>query len=85
MALLPQGERDAAYKEYTNGGNCDGGLSALSTADVKAAVAALDQWLEDNAAAANAALPVAFRTAASDRQKALLMSFVIYRRYLAEG
>jgi hypothetical protein len=55
-------------------------LSPWSKADLAAAVAAADQWAEDNAASYNSALPAAFRTTASATQKAALLGYVIWRR-----
>lgn len=52
----------------------------LTRPDVRAAVAAVDQWCTDNAVAYNAALPVAFRTQATAAQKAALLAFVALRR-----
>lgn len=52
----------------------------ISKADIAAAVDAADQWAEDNQAAFNAALPAAFRTAASTTQKTVLLMYVLMRR-----
>lgn len=54
--------------------------SSWVKSELTAAIAAADQWCEDNAAAFNTALPVAFRTKASTTQKAMLLAFVIMRR-----
>jgi hypothetical protein len=53
----------------------------LLKADLRAAVDATDQWIEDNAAAFNAALPVAARNALTASQKAELFSIVALKRY----
>lgn len=45
-----------------------------------AAVAAIDDWADANAASFNAALPAEFRTNASAEQKALLLACVLLRR-----
>lgn len=47
---------------------------------VRAAVDAVDQWVEDNTAAYNSALPTEFRTSATAAQKALLLCYVAMRR-----
>lgn len=47
-----------------------------------AAFAAADQWVSDNAAAYNAALPVAFRTTATAAQKAMVLMHVVRVRFL---
>lgn len=59
--------------------------SALVPGDVtkpqlRAAVDAADDWVDNNAAAFNSALPAAFRAAATAEQKAELLAFVIMRR-----
>ncbi len=50
-------------------------------AELRAAVNAQDQWFEDNAPSANAALPLPFRTAATPSQKAALAAAVLLARY----
>ena len=49
-------------------------------ADARAAVDALDNWVDGNAAALNTALPQPFRGAATTEQKALLMAYVALER-----
>jgi hypothetical protein len=58
----------------------DAGWPGLTKPDVLAAVAAVDDWAEANAAAYNSALPVPFRTTATAPQKALLLAYVCMRR-----
>lgn len=53
---------------------------AYSKADFRAALNATDQWIEDNQAAFNAALPLPFRTQATIVQKTLMFCFVAMRR-----
>lgn len=50
---------------------------------IKAAVDALDAWLEANKSGANAALPEPARSELTTTQKAQLLAFVIDRRYLS--
>ena len=54
----------------------------ITKAELRAAVDALDTYLNDNAATINNALPVAARTNLTSAQKAALMMYVISRRYL---
>lgn len=56
----------------------------ITKPELRAAINALDTWLNDNAAAANAALPQPARGALTVEQKAALLSYVIARRYLME-
>lgn len=59
-------------------------MPGVTKPELRAAVNALDTWLNDNAAAANAALPQPARGALTVEQKAALLSYVIARRYLME-
>lgn len=59
-------------------------MPGVTKPELRAAVNALDTWLNDNAAAANAALPQPARGALTAEQKAALLSYVIARRYLVE-
>jgi len=52
----------------------------LVKADVKAAIDAVDDWAETNAASYNSALPQPFRATATSSQKALVLAFVCMRR-----
>jgi hypothetical protein len=53
---------------------------SLTKVDLRAAVAAADQWASDNANGYNSALPVPFRTTASAVEKAMLLAYVVMRR-----
>lgn len=53
---------------------------SLIKPDLSAALNAADQWIEDNQASFNAALPLPFRTTATLTQKTLLFAYVAYRR-----
>lgn len=57
------------------------GISGLTKAQIRAAIDAADQWSDDNAASFNTALPAAYRTAATAKQKAILQAIVSLRRY----
>lgn len=67
--------RTAAQWMRENRGDC-----SFTKPQLHAAVAAADQWVEDNLAAFNAALPAAFRTAATPAQRANLLGFLLWRR-----
>lgn len=54
--------------------------ATFSKAELRAAVDATDQWIEDNTASFVAAIPVGFRTKSSATQKTLLFVFVLMRR-----
>lgn len=53
---------------------------SITKAELRAAVDATDQWIDDNAAAFNLALPQPARGALSATQKTLLFVYVAMRR-----
>jgi len=57
-----------------------GPSAAFTQPDLEAAIAAADQWVEDNQTTYNLALPIAFRNSATAVQKAALLGYVIWRR-----
>lgn len=57
-----------------------GGVANVLKSDLLAAVNATDDWIDTNAAAYNAALPLAFRTNASATQKTILFCCVALMR-----
>ena len=56
-------------------------FGAITKADLRAAVDALDNWLDANAAAINAAIPQPARSALTAGQKARLLARVALRRW----
>lgn len=54
--------------------------TAFDKPALAAAIGAIDQWVEDNTASFNTALPLPFRTAATAAQKAELFGYVLWRR-----
>lgn len=56
------------------------GMPAVTKPDLRAAVDACDQWIEDNQASFNTALPQPFRGAATTAQKTFLFCYVAMRR-----
>lgn len=55
-------------------------VSSFTKAELTAALAATDAWIDGNQSSFNTALPVAFRNSASLAQKTLLFCFVAMRR-----
>lgn len=53
---------------------------AVTKADLAAAIAATDTWIDDNASGFNSALPTTARTALSAQQKTFLFCYVALRR-----
>ena len=66
--------------DLTTFGSNDEAIS-ITKADLRAAVDALDNFLESNAAAVNNAIPQPARGALSARQKAWILARVIERRF----
>lgn len=58
-------------------------LGLLTKADLRAAIDATDQWIEDNQASFNTALPEAARLGLSTIQKVKLFFFVAKQRYIS--
>lgn len=85
MAILPDNDRRriwAGLMRYWS--NLREGLPNMSKVDLRAAVDATDDWIEDNQASFNAALPDAFRNNATLDQKTLLFCAVALARVSIE-
>ena len=83
MAVLSEGDRVTEWAKFMSdlSNTHATEISDLTKSDVRAAIDATDTWVNDNAAAYNAALPVAARTALSASQKAKLLMEVVRRRF----
>ncbi len=81
MALLSEQDRASVWARLMNRGHHVLNPWRGRKSELRAAVDAADVWVEANTASFNAALPVAYRTAASPEQKALLLSSVVQKRY----
>ncbi len=78
MAALSAGERLAAQREAM----VEGGWTApITKADLAAAVNAIDDWVDANAAAFNTAIPQPARAQLTAKQKARLLMHVVRRRF----
>jgi hypothetical protein len=80
VAVLSDADRAELWAEFMR--TETGAFGALSKADLRAAVNALDVFFNDNAATINAAIPQPARGALTTTQKARLLMFVIRQRYL---
>lgn len=83
MAVLADGDRAALWAEFMQLASNNRDALPLTKADLRAAVNGLDDFLNTNAAAINSAIPQPARAALSTAQKALLLQYVVARRYLA--
>jgi hypothetical protein len=79
VAVLADADRAAVRDAWMHENNLP--LGALSKADLRAAVDAIDDWADANAAAFNAAIPPPARTSLNARQKAWLFYHVVRRRF----
>lgn len=80
MAVLSNADRRDVWAEFQRTPEA-GETFGFVKDDLRAAVNALDQFLDDNAAAINAAIPQPARGALTVRQKARLLRYVIAKRY----
>ena len=78
MALLTEAQRAECWESFMR--RCRTTISTLKP-DLRAAIDATDQWLEDNQISFNTALPVAARTTLTSKQKALLLVLVTAKRF----
>jgi hypothetical protein len=80
MAELSENDRIACWAQWMRE-NTDAITGALTKAEIKAAVDAMDVWANDNAASLNSAIPTPARTVLSTAQKNALFSIVTFKRY----
>ena len=81
MAVLPNSKRAAAWAQLMQDLSADGQEIAITKADLRAAVDALDTFLENNAATINAAIPQPARANLATAQKARILAAVTMYRY----
>jgi Ni2+-binding GTPase involved in maturation of urease and hydrogenase len=78
MAVLSDALRRAIWQEFMQV-NAD--AVGITKADLRAAVDAIDTWVDSNAASMNTAIPQPARSGLSAAQKARLLAFVALKRY----
>lgn len=81
MAALTNAERQAAWADLMRELSNDGDPIAVTKPDLRAALNAVDDWIDTNAASYNAALPQPARGALTTGQKARLLLAVVRRRW----
>ncbi len=82
MSVLIEFDRFTVWADLMR---LDESYSGMSKVDLRAAVNAVDDWIEANQASFNAALPLPARTALTARQKTLLFMAVAARKFKALG
>jgi hypothetical protein len=80
MAVLSGNDRALVTAEAMRAGSATREACTITKPDLRAAVDAIDTWIDANAAAFNAAIPQPARAALSARQKADLFYRVALRR-----
>ena len=85
MAILPDEDRVEIWAQLMREYSHDEESIGIEKPDLRAAVNAVDQWLESNAVSANDALPEPAKSKLTKQQKALIMSYVIQKRYLEDA
>jgi hypothetical protein len=83
MATLSDVVRKEIWTEFMGEMSRERIATTVGKADLRAAINALDAFMDANAAAINNAIPAAARSALTIKQKAMLLMYVITRRYLA--
>lgn len=81
MAILTNPQRQQLWAAFMRKLSNDRDELSLTKPELRAAVDAIDQWIEDNAISLNAAIPLPARTALSTTQKAALFFFVANKRF----
>ena len=83
MAILSDNDRIAAWANFMQRASNEHLPVSITKAELRAAVDAADQWVSDNQASFNSALPLPARSNLTASQKALILSFVLQKRYLS--
>lgn len=82
MAALSTDDRRELWAELMAALSRDGDSVSITKAELRAAVDAVDDFLDDNAATINAAIPQPARSGLTVSQKARLLNFVVRYRYV---
>lgn len=81
VAVLSNNDRAEVTAEYQREIGVERVGCGISKADLRAAVNAIDQWVDDNAAAFNSAIPQPARGTLTTREKARILLRVVERRF----
>ena len=81
MALTDE-QKQALYDKFIEFGKENRGpLGNFGKQDLKDAIRAIDQWVEDNQVSYNSAIPLPCRTELTQKQKVILLMYVVNRRW----
>lgn len=81
MTLLTDQQRRELWAEYQKQISRIREEIAIGKADLRAAVDAIDQWVEDNSASLNQAIPLPARTSLTARQKVRIFMAIVKKRF----
>lgn len=82
MANMTSAQRAELWAPYMQDISDARESCAITKAQLRAAVDALDAWLDTNAATINTAIPQPARGSLTTAQKARLLTYVIRQRYI---
>ena len=81
MAVLSDNDRAAVHGAFMSDRSAVREAMPILKADLRAAINAIDQWVDDNSTSFNSAIPQPARAALTASQKANLLLYVVRRRY----
>lgn len=82
MAVLPDADRKEVWAELMRDLSNEREHIALTKPDFRAAVDAIDTWLNTNASSLNTAIPQPARANLTTAQKARLLMAIVRKRYV---
>lgn len=82
MAILDDNDRSLVHTSIMRDLSARRDPISITKADLRAAVNALDNYLNSNAASINTAIPQPARSNLTSSQKALILMYVIEKRYV---
>jgi hypothetical protein len=82
MAVMTTQQRALAFDAFVSELCTSREPIGVTKPDLRAALAGVDQWVSDNLAAMNAAIPLPARTQLTASQKARLLMAVVERRFI---
>lgn len=84
MAQLDSESINEVWRDIQQDFSAERKVIPILKEDLKAAIVALDTFLSNNASTINSAIPQPARSGLTTTQKAKLLSYVIYKRYIKE-
>ncbi len=81
MAALSDSDRFSVWAQYMSDAGSERQAPPLSKVDLRAAINAIDDWVDTNTTAFNNAIPQPARGALTTKQKANLLLYVVTKRY----